>query len=324
MCLIVRAKAGIPIPKELIVDAYRGNSDGYGLMWFDPDKGVQTVKAHAAKPKVIYRQCARVEQFDRVLHMRFATHGAVDHANTHPFEVVDGVWMMHNGVLSDMPHRKGKSDSAVFVEEYLRPLLDKDPQALDNPGVVKLIDALRGTSNRIVFMDSKGVVTILGEDLGLMWKGLWCSNTYAWSLWGGNRQSMYSPGTILPASTTLTYGTGADKEYADYDYDWPPASWTSDGRTPIPAGQSTGLTVASPVKSKSTVVRVVKGEKQWITDFDNIISQDVAELLTNYSVEIEHICRDDPDRIIAFIDMVRDKYIGSPIETVDEDTSAER
>ena len=189
MCLIVSAPKGNQIPFELLDDATRHNYDGWGVMWHDGDR-IHTHKSPKPDARAIY-DLTKSNPHQTLVHLRMTTHGDNSPANTHPFEVIpERLYMMHNGVIDvDAPRHLKRSDTRVVVEDYLKPMVTK-PGHLNNPGLRKFIQTLIGTSsNRLVFLDNTGKVTYFNKNLGIDWKGLWCSNTYAWTLHDEGRKT---------------------------------------------------------------------------------------------------------------------------------------
>jgi glutamine amidotransferase len=90
-------------PDSLCVQSHR-EPDGTGLGWFDNDG-----RSHVSKqPIAAYsdedfaREAREVTSSTFLAHIRFASTGALDLKNTHPFEQ-DGRLFAHNGVIGDLP-----------------------------------------------------------------------------------------------------------------------------------------------------------------------------------------------------------------------------
>jgi predicted glutamine amidotransferase len=112
-------------PDSLSVQSHR-EPDGTGLGWFD-ERGAPHVskQAHAAyNDRRFAREAREVSSTTFVAHIRFASTGALERRNTHPFEQ-DGRLFAHNGVIEDLPaleahlgdelrHVKGDTDSERF------------------------------------------------------------------------------------------------------------------------------------------------------------------------------------------------------------------
>ncbi len=308
MCLIVHAPANVPVPMELIEDTYHSNSDGFGLMWYAEGR-VQTFKAADIKPQEILEVVSRVQHCERILHFRMATHGAIDDTNTHPFKVVDGMFMMHNGILPFPAGRRTRmSDTAIFNATVVRPLVEAGGfDALDNAGVMELLDKVLGNSNRLAFMDDTGKVRIFGRELGVEWRDLWCSNTYAWTLhspqpahWG-----MLNYGSSKSPRTRYSWDDDAD----DMDlYDkWLQRDKAIDAR----------LTKVDEVTDIRTGERYVEVEEPlWETNYGKKITASTAEVLMCIDVELYEMCERYPEEIVAFINDIRENYIGDPVDEI--------
>lgn len=82
----------------------RHDPDGTGLGWFDADEAPHISKQSIAayEDADFGREAREVCASTFVAHVRFATTGAHDLLNTHPFEQ-DGRLFAHNGVVEDLP-----------------------------------------------------------------------------------------------------------------------------------------------------------------------------------------------------------------------------
>src|SRR5580698_7470563 len=90
-------------PDSLSVQSHR-EPDGTGLGWFD-ERGAPHVskQAHAAyNDRRFAREAREVSATTFVAHIRFASTGALELRNTHPFEQ-HGRLFAHNGVIEDLP-----------------------------------------------------------------------------------------------------------------------------------------------------------------------------------------------------------------------------
>jgi predicted glutamine amidotransferase len=90
-------------PDSLSAQSHR-EPDGTGLGWFDDDGAPHISKqAHAAYSDRRFAREARVLSSTTFLaHVRFASTGALEVRNTHPFEQ-HGRLFAHNGVIEDLP-----------------------------------------------------------------------------------------------------------------------------------------------------------------------------------------------------------------------------
>lgn len=149
MCNIMVLAPGVMIPKDRLYNCVWNNPDGYGLVLKNPEaKRVEVIRKLSEDkendPKEIYDLLEDNKELWRYLHVRYKTEGGINKENLHPFDsyVSDKrrVLFMHNGTLSDWksrdrivtengirtelyPEEKEKSDSYLFNERFLRPLL---------------------------------------------------------------------------------------------------------------------------------------------------------------------------------------------------------
>lgn len=183
MCLIIRKPAGAAWPLEVLRSAARKNPDGIGWMYHD---GLQLRVGRYVNPnrkaykRKLFETAAALVDYEVLLHLRMATHGKVVHANCHPFKVIDGLYMMHNGVLHDEETEGVESDTAAFIRTKLRPLLERDRGLIYTGAFLGLLGGAVGSFNRLVFMDAEGWIGHVNYDEGVMHNDCWLSNTYAW------------------------------------------------------------------------------------------------------------------------------------------------
>jgi predicted glutamine amidotransferase len=90
-------------PDSLSVQSHR-EPDGTGLGWFDTDgKPHISKQAHAAySDRQFAREARELSSSTFVAHVRFASTGALEVRNTHPFEQHERLFA-HNGVIEDLP-----------------------------------------------------------------------------------------------------------------------------------------------------------------------------------------------------------------------------
>lgn len=192
MCLI----AVIPARKDRtrvsnawLEDVFRRNSDGFGFMWSEGGRA----KASRAVGKVddfkaAFRKHERHTDGEFAFHLRYKTHGKVDITNAHPYPVDTprfsraSIYMMHNGILhTGNDANPVMSDTWHFINDYIRGMVNEYGEGiLERVEFRMLVEDMIG-SNRFVFLGKSGVLNIYNRDQGIMWRGMWLSNTYAWS-----------------------------------------------------------------------------------------------------------------------------------------------
>jgi len=170
MCLIIARPENSSIDWTAADDAARFNPDGYGLAF--PKGGTLAVN----KSMVWLNIKAKAKRLEMqnvpfILHQRFATHGAINLANAHPFRLVNhGLVMAHNGIIGSLPVPAGMSDTRVLVRR-----LDRiAPKAM-----MAEAEMLAGNS-RLAFIDADGQITFVNEHLGAWGSdGAWYSQRSA-------------------------------------------------------------------------------------------------------------------------------------------------
>jgi len=178
MCLIIHKPPGTPIPARLVEAAVRFNSDGWGAMGFSPG-GSFVMTRWKTTGAVDIQQFADMRIDDElVLHLRYRTRGAADAGNLQPFEVVPGLFLMHNGEV-DVPRRlPERSDTWHLVNDLLRPLVERHRDLALDRGFLRIFEQSLGPSNRVVLLSRPARrVEILNAGQGTAYQGLWLSST---------------------------------------------------------------------------------------------------------------------------------------------------
>lgn len=146
MCVICILEPGYTLPFEMLSRACHNNPHGYGVIikrkeGLDIRKGFDPA---GNDPEEIYKILKENEDAERVLHVRWKTHGDISEENTQPFEVFDDnvslgkkrqrrhIAFAHNGTLGQYTPsyvhgvQQGTpvaSDTLKFAREVLRPFL---------------------------------------------------------------------------------------------------------------------------------------------------------------------------------------------------------
>lgn len=189
MCLLVIQHQEAPkLGKEWLADFYSNNQDGVGVMY--SDNGKLIVKKILPKNAKDFEDFYNNEVASKfcAFHLRMKTHGNIDLENCHPYEVLNSaehgidLWLMHNGILSTGNDADTtKSDTWHYINNYLVPMLSKNPEFAFTEEFKELIEKHIGNSNKFVLMDNHGRSQVINQHAGVNWGGLWLSNTYAWS-----------------------------------------------------------------------------------------------------------------------------------------------
>ena len=108
MCVIIIKQKGQHLPKEVAKNSARINPHGLGIIWLDTFE-------------VTYHKSSEYKKLDTdrpfICHFRYATVGAINKENTHPFRCGknQNEWLMMNGTIRGLGDIK-KSDSRVLAE----------------------------------------------------------------------------------------------------------------------------------------------------------------------------------------------------------------
>jgi len=192
MCLIAYApKKSLIVPNSLR-NAHINNGDGWGIVF------AQDNKLHYCKRMSSFETFKRVfelvpKEAPVAVHFRFRTHGEKSHDNLHPFEILSlqlgdqmDLALMHNGVISGTGIWKSndpRSDTAVYVDEILKPIIKEKPDIIFNTGFKRLVERDVGKHNKLLFILGDSRVIIFNEKEGHTNEkeapGVWYSNRYS-------------------------------------------------------------------------------------------------------------------------------------------------
>ena len=196
MCLLVTQPEGVVFDKDFLEGVYQLNSDGIGVMYADgstlyhakflPKKEADFVAFYEQHIKG--RNCA--------WHARMKTHGHIDMGNCHPYEVISAdegypLYLMHNGMLhTGNKADVSKSDTWHYIQNFLRPMLLKNPEFFMDPAFTTIIGEHIGHGNKFVLLDAYGNMVTINEEQGLYHNGAWLSNDYAWDTTGTEHDTL--------------------------------------------------------------------------------------------------------------------------------------
>lgn len=179
MCLIIHAGKKQPIPHHIVQTAIPRNKDGWGVVWHANGHTHSKKSLDMTKLEPFLK---KIEDYERLVHLRLRTQGQVTLDNCHPFKIHEGLYFMHNGMMSEFNDvKEGLSDTALFAYSILKPAANGRPhdEVLTEFWFRSMIDHYAGTHQRFALMDAMGRVHRSGS-----WthhaSGVWLSNTYAW------------------------------------------------------------------------------------------------------------------------------------------------
>jgi hypothetical protein len=233
MCLLVTQSATSPqLTAKWLTDFHESNADGVGVMYVENGELIVEKLLPKNPSDLITFYHAHIEGRDCAFHLRMKTHGHIDMENCHPYEVLNkqehgiDLWLMHNGVLhTDNKADITKSDTWHYIRDYLRPMLNNNPDFAFHPAFAELIGEHIGTGNKFVLMDNLGRQVIINEEQGVYWGGRWLSNTYAWSAPAGISSSVVDDVADMKlaveqiATDPVVYKYTGHYPYASWDYD---------------------------------------------------------------------------------------------------------
>lgn len=177
MCLIVYQPLGARVPPALLLSAAAYNPDGFGFMGFDTGRRLRVERHMQLSTAALLALAEAFAGQECAFHFRRRTSGSLQADNLHPFELADGLWLMHNGCLPLQTRIAGCSDTWHLVHDHLRPLLGHRRKLIHDRAFQNLLQQWLGAENRLAVLDAQTArIEILGRAAGIDWKGLWLSN----------------------------------------------------------------------------------------------------------------------------------------------------
>jgi glutamine amidotransferase len=255
MCIIIVKRKGEKLKEKWIDAGWERNKDGGGFMCA-AEGSIFTYKSMDKKEFIENLNAINSlygKESDIVIHLRFRTHGNKDISNVHPFKVNDDLWFCHNGVFRDIDCKSDLtiSDSQHFNNQILKGL----PEGfLINDSIMHLVEAYCGSS-KLVFLDSKGEVTIVNEHLGFEHCGNWFSNE------GYKKIEVYTPPTWNPH---------AWKGYFDRGDEYIPSYWE---KMYSIKGNTSNTVVTETVKHEVNQLDTVKKDSEDMYEYLNRIKE---------------------------------------------------
>jgi Predicted glutamine amidotransferase len=198
MCVILDIQPGATIPDDAFETACDINKHGYGLAFIDKGRlKIERKISEKNDPDEIAKKLKKYNKHRVFLHLRHATVGKINEANSHPFVTLKGadgldLCMMHNGTMYEyQPPAKlvetmGISDTHWYNETFLIPLAER---MVKHSGVNLLKDAFfsklvhksfLGWSVLLLFDNQGNVIRVNGER-GKEFDGYWASNDYSFN-----------------------------------------------------------------------------------------------------------------------------------------------
>jgi predicted glutamine amidotransferase len=226
MCVIIDKPAGVTMPWENVKQAALSNPDGWGVMWIDPKTGnLEARKGLFSSDDAAGDEFLEIYKLFKnthaVFHLRVMTHGSISKENCHPFQITNkkehgkDLYFMHNGTIytvDDKVNPEKKSDTSLFNDQFLQPILKGNPDAVFLDPVLTMIDRVIGQS-RLLFLADDGRIARLGS--WSEYEGHIVSNTHSfhierkWNNWmnGVNQVITKPPADTAKACALQIVGT---------------------------------------------------------------------------------------------------------------------
>ena len=224
MCLLALIHVDSVFTDAELMDFIKSNQDGYGFMRPSTDgTKVVTYKQPSTKNFIkhfrAWQNTTRdAGQTEFAMHTRMRTHGGIDFHNAHPHMVTDKLWLMHNGVLDiDTRSDQKNSDTIHYIEQVITPLLAHTKDSVwREPTLLELLGDSIGNSNKFVLCTPAGFGTV-NKAAGILFRGSWFSNTYAWSLWQEDCPKYGRKYNTYTAYNSHNYGNAGRYDMEGYD-----------------------------------------------------------------------------------------------------------
>lgn len=172
MCLLIVKPKGRHINRDWITHGAKANPHGNGAAWIEKD-GMWTIRSVCSADSFAKTAMDRIKDRPAIIHFRLATHGKKDDANCHPFPLLHGWWMAHNGIIAGLEHPE-KSDTAMYAE-ILKCRMELDPDYLEKEESLEQMEIEIGWS-KLAFLNQEGRHIIVNEKDGTWENGVWFSN----------------------------------------------------------------------------------------------------------------------------------------------------
>lgn len=304
MCIIIYRPAVHKLDPQTLVNCWNNNSDGWGIMHHDPALGVVTERG-MDYPSFI----AAYDKLDGKeigIHMRIKTHGKIDLANTHPFQVLNRethgreFWIMHNGIIRIEETDKTKSDTWHYVENELRPMLAAGPGLMEVPAFWRHVDERIGTS-KFLMLDGNGNFTTLGRSRGTDLFGCWFSNNH--SHYSAGRGASYYSGAYYHGG----YTPPAKKETAVIPFEGKACD--------VPAASNSCELPSTPVKADNEIaasmaLKASLREAEILASIDETGTFEIDDLAVLSDQALHRLAIRNPkiaaNAIAALLDALRD------------------
>jgi len=184
MCIIFTSN-GQEINLEYLKKGYENN--GHGIGFAVAKDGDLILEKGFFDFDEFYNKYQQYLNLPIVIHFRWATIGARNKENCHPFMFLNGenelgikAVVAHNGHINGHTEIAGMSDTFNFVKKRLIPLAEdyKNTKYWTNTGFKWVLQEAIGVGNKLVFLDNSGHIEIYNERIGewVVKDEIWASN----------------------------------------------------------------------------------------------------------------------------------------------------
>lgn len=184
MCLIAKVEKKADLSRDVVSYAMKRNADGWGFMYALDGRVVSRVGMGG--DNAFWNAMGSVpDDVPCAVHFRFATRGAKDKSNLHPFRVLSkerhgqDLWLMHNGpqITRGCKGSDAESDSREFVRTILTPMLQSRPRFCRTPTFRRIMEEM--TKERVMLLEGCGKWHVFNRADWHTEDGVLYSNTYS-------------------------------------------------------------------------------------------------------------------------------------------------
>ena len=226
MCILSYLPPETDVDETGLRNGGLNNPDGHGwAIVTDDDRRIIVGKSLNLDQALEGFTAARAQNMrgPALFHSRWKTHGAINIANTHPFEVAKSplTVMAHNGILRAAA-QPGVGDPRSDTRKFADEILFKNYRRLDRPGVMNALTQYCGIGNKLVILTVdprlQRSAYIINEAKGKWdaYTGIWHSNgDYLYFTARGYRYGGYGYGGWETEQWPTTIGKRGGTRTAD-------------------------------------------------------------------------------------------------------------
>jgi predicted glutamine amidotransferase len=165
MCIAIVNQPNSFLTKKQLKNAWDNNNHGAGIAYVDNGKVMTYHEGYNFDDFFEeYEFIRELTDTPILIHFRIATHGKGKDM-LHPHSVTEGrVSLIHNGVISGLGDHK-VSDTREFAQ-ILAKFYPDNVDFIDHAGIRAMALTILGKSNKVAFLDWRGEVRILNDQLG--------------------------------------------------------------------------------------------------------------------------------------------------------------